>query len=62
MESKPVHHWCEMLGGVGIFAGLLTLLIAANEHDGIILGLGGVLLIGGALLRIEAAIRQRNSG
>lgn len=51
-----------MLGGVGIFAGLLTLLIAANEHDGIILGLGGVLLIGGALLRIEAAIRQRNSG
>lgn len=50
-------HWSGLVGGLGIAVGLILLLSGMDEHNAGNMTVGGVLMISGALLRVEAAIR-----
>ncbi|MEV4413074.1 hypothetical protein [Catellatospora sp. NPDC049609] len=54
-------HWSGLVGAAGLILGVYMLFYAVEEHDAEYLTMGGVFVIGGALLRVEAAIRQRGS-
>ncbi|MDI1462159.1 hypothetical protein QEZ54_14390 [Catellatospora sp. KI3] len=58
LQKEPVF-FTGILGGAGIAVGLLCLIISVGEAAGDLQALGGILFIGGALMRIEAAIRYR---